>query len=147
MSDKGLMLKNRNISPWFVLYIKSSSEGAVFFIFIHFHIYIYIYIYVCVCVCVCVRVCMQCVYFICNYIYTFHTHTDTHTYIYICINIYVYFKINWSTKRFLSFKNYLFRSYIRICFQLIAYLREQGHVNGAPNETGTYLYRFVSRIY
>ena len=36
------------------------------------------------------------------------------------IYIYIYFKINWSTKRDLYFfKNYLFHSYICVCFQLL----------------------------
>ena len=32
--------------------------------------------------------------------------------------------MNWSTKRFVFFKNYLIRSYIRTCFQLVAFVRE-----------------------
>ena len=32
--------------------------------------------------------------------------------------------MNMYTKRFVFFKNYLFRSYIRVCFQLVAFVRE-----------------------
>ena len=31
--------------------------------------------------------------------------------------------MNWSTKRFIFFKNYLFRSFIRVYFQLVAFVR------------------------
>ena len=36
----------------------------------------------------------------------------------------IYFKMNRSTKRFVFFKNYLFCSYICVCFQLVAFIRE-----------------------
>ena len=46
----------------------------------------------------------------------------------ICINIYIYiyiyFKMNRSPKIFIFFKNFLFRSYIHVCFQLVAFVRE-----------------------
>ena len=32
--------------------------------------------------------------------------------------------MNRSTKRFVFLKNYLFRSYISVCFQLLAFVRE-----------------------
>ena len=47
--------------------------------------------------------------------------------------------MNWSNKRFIFFKNYLFRFYIHVCFQLVAFVREhvaQGHGNGAPVSLG-----------
>ncbi len=53
-----------------------------------------LYIYMCVCVCVCV-----------------------------CVRVCVYLKMNWSTKRFVFFKNYLFCSfcsYICVCLMLLS---------------------------
>ena len=60
-----------------------------------------------------------------------------------------------STKRFISFKNYLLRSYICVCFQVVAFVREhfviykafyldlvQGYMNGAPKETWTHSSKF-----
>ena len=56
------------------------------------YIYIYIYIYICVCVCVCI----------------------------FCVGPKreksKYFKMNGFTEKFILFKNYLFRSSIRVCF-------------------------------
>ena len=36
-----------------------------------------------------------------------------------------YFKMNRSTKRFVFLKNYNFRSYMSICFQLVAFVKGQ----------------------
>ena len=47
----------------------------------------------------------------------------------------LYIKMNRSMKRLIFFKNYLFCSYICACFQLVAFVREQGHMNGVLNET------------
>ena len=38
--------------------------------------------------------------------------------------IFKHFKMNRSTKRFIFFQNYLFRSYMRACFQLVAFVRD-----------------------
>ena len=56
---------------------------------------------VCVCVCVCVIFCCYC------------WSKDSK-----------YFKMNMSIKRFVFLKNHLFCSYIRLCFQLVAFARE-----------------------
>ena len=57
-----------------------------------------------------------------------HTHTDIYIYthiIYIYIYIYMYIKFGRFTKRFVFLKCiYLFCSYIRVCFQLVAFVRE-----------------------
>ena len=74
-----------------------------------------IYIYMCVCererecVCVCVYVC-ACV--------------KMSFFIGLKIEKSKYFKMKWSLKRSIFLKNYLFRSYIRVCFQLVAFDRE-----------------------
>ena len=65
--------------------------------------------------------------------------------------------MNRSTKRFTFFKSYLFRSYTRVCFQLVTFVREylviykafcsdraQGHINGTPNKTRTHSFSFAS---
>ena len=45
-------------------------------------------------------------------------------YIYIYISKYKYFKMNTFTKVLIFFKNYIFRSYIHVCFLLVAFIRE-----------------------
>ena len=63
-------------------------------------------------------------------------HTHIHTYTNICLwkcfflcvdpkrEKSKYFKISRLHKRFISLKNYLFPSYIRVCFELVAFIRE-----------------------
>ena len=46
-------------------------------------------------------------------------------YIYIYIyTIYMYIKLNRSTKRSISFKTYLYCSYMNVCFQIVTFVRE-----------------------
>ena len=73
----------------------------------HLYIYIYIYMCVCVCVCVCVRVCE---------FFSFFAVDPKREKSYN-------FKMNRSTQRFVFFKE-LFCSYTRVCFQLVAFVRE-----------------------
>ena len=97
---------------------------------------------------------------------------DDDIYIYIYIYNFLFF-FSWSTKRkrvniskwivpqrdWYFSKIYLFSSYIRACFQLVAFVREhlviykywffcldvaQDHMNGAPNEIRTHSCKFVS---
>ena len=83
---------------------------------------------------------------------------DDDIYIYIYIYIYIvgpkrekskYFKMNMSTKIFIFLG---FFSFLHRCRFPTGYFRQrtyiaQGHMNGAPNETRTHSFRFVSRMF